>query len=87
MYSYFIVRHGLARGEAWAWQCLSLGLGLWFGVDSTLSAVHGVWLNVAGSVGFLVLYAVPLVALAPRYLGRREPLPTAPPAPTVGGHA
>lgn len=70
VYAYHLVLHGLARGEAWAWRGLSLGIVLWFLVDSGASAAHGVWLNVAANVGFLLLFGIPLAAVAPRHLGR-----------------
>jgi hypothetical protein len=72
VFALFIVRHGFARGEAWAWRCLSLGFSLWFVLDSTRSAIHGVWINVAANTGFLLLFAVPLVATAPRFLEHRS---------------
>lgn len=67
----FVVRHGIQKGERWAWTCLALSVGLWYAVDTSISAFYGVWANVIGNTGFLLLYEVPLVALAPRFLGRR----------------
>lgn len=65
------MRYGFARGEPWAWWRLSLGLGAWYIFDSTLSGYWGVWLNVASNTVILAMFAVPLVATAPRMLGRR----------------
>jgi len=50
------------RGERWAWLTLTIGLLIWFVVDSIASAASGVYLNVALNTGFLLMYGIPLFA-------------------------
>ncbi len=61
----FLAREALGRGESWAWQALAFGTGLWFVLDTTVSAAHGVWVNVAINAVVLALVAVPLAATRP----------------------
>ncbi len=66
-----LAKYPLRRGERWAWRCLTLGLGLWFVVDTGLSASSGVTFNVvfnclvAGMV-FLPLWQIKRDLLLPR---------------------
>lgn len=50
------------RGERWAWITIAASIVTWFLVDSAMSAATGVYANVIGNVGFLVLFEIPLVA-------------------------
>jgi hypothetical protein len=59
----FVVRNAFAPGEAWAWYGLALGFGLWYGVDTVLSAYHGAIANVISNSLLALLIAVPLVAV------------------------
>jgi hypothetical protein len=56
-----IVRVPFARREAWSWTILVVGLTLWFVVDTTLSAMHGVGFNVGFNTAVAVLMGLPLV--------------------------
>jgi hypothetical protein len=61
----FLAREMLGRGKPWAWRALAFGTGLWFVLDSSVSAIHGVWINAAINVVVLALVALPLAATRP----------------------
>lgn len=42
----YIARYPLRCGERWAWRCLAVAFGLWFIIDTGLSACFGVNFNV-----------------------------------------
>lgn len=65
----FLAREAFGRAEPWAWRALALGTGLWFVLDTSVSAVHGVGANVVINVVVLAVVAVPLAATRPS----REP--------------
>ena len=58
----FLVRGPFRRGERWAWLAIDLSVFAWFVLDSVVSATHGMPLNVVFNLGFLVLFAIPLLA-------------------------
>jgi hypothetical protein len=58
-----IVRGPLRRREHWAWTTIAASVGTWFVVDSLFSLVTGFAENVASNAGFLLVFAVPLVAM------------------------
>ncbi|MFK7926900.1 MAG: hypothetical protein AB8H79_01835 [Myxococcota bacterium] len=56
----------LARREKWAWWSIAIGNGLWFGLDSTICAMHGAWFNIIEiNLVSLALVGLPLAALIP----------------------
>ncbi len=55
-----LVRVPFARREAWSWNTLVAALALWFVLDSSLSAWHGVMPNVGINTAFAVLLGLPL---------------------------
>lgn len=60
---WFIITHGLARGEQWAWRALAVSVGAWFIGDTAMSLALGFAPNAVSNSLFLVLYAIPLWAL------------------------
>jgi hypothetical protein len=56
------VAHAAFGREAWAWRALALATGTWFVLDTGISLLHGVGMNVAFNVVVLALVAVPLLA-------------------------
>lgn len=58
----FIVFYPFKKKEKWAWVCISLGLGLWFVLDTVLSAWCGVMFNVLFNAVLLLAAAPPLLA-------------------------
>ena len=56
----FLAQLGIGRREPWAWHALAIATGVWFALDTGLSAIHGVAANVALNVAILALVVVPL---------------------------
>ncbi|HPH96497.1 MAG TPA: hypothetical protein PKW33_17345 [Anaerolineaceae bacterium] len=46
MFLAFMVFYAFKKREPWSWVCISLGLGLWFMLDTAVSAWCRVALNV-----------------------------------------
>ena len=69
----FLARTALARGEQWAWRCAAAGFGLWFVIDTGLSAATGVTANVLFNVAAATLIAVPLAGSYRDLRGRWSP--------------
>lgn len=57
----FLARYAFAKKERWAWNCMVLGLLVWFVLDTTLSLFHQVYFNVAFNGGLLILAMLPMV--------------------------
>ena len=57
----FLVHYPFRRKEPWAWNCLVLGVGLWYVVDTTLSMLSQVVFNAVFNTVLLVLLAPPLI--------------------------
>jgi hypothetical protein len=57
-----IVLGPFARRERWSWLTLLVALLVWFGIDTTGSALAGVWFNVWGNCAFLAAGVIPLLA-------------------------
>jgi hypothetical protein len=55
-----LVRVPFARREAWSWNTLVAALALWFVLDTSLSAWHGVMPNVGINTAFAVVLGLPL---------------------------
>ncbi len=58
----FLVRHAFARHTSWAWWALAAGIGVWFVLDTAISAANQVWANVVLNTILLALFAIPLAA-------------------------
>ena len=54
----------LRQGKAWAWWCIAASAGLWFVVDTGLSAAHGATVNVAFNSAAGLMMGIPLVLTA-----------------------
>ena len=55
--SYFPFRNK----EKWAWNCLSLGLLVWFVLDTSISLFYSVYFNAAFNTALLILAGLPIV--------------------------
>lgn len=64
----FAILGPLRRGVAGAWSSLVVSLAAWCIPDTTISLALGFWQNALINLGFVLLFAPPLVALR----GRRE---------------
>lgn len=56
-----VVHFPLRAGERWAWWCVAGSTGLWFCVDTALSAAHGAQVNVAFNVAAGLMIGLPLL--------------------------
>ncbi len=56
----FVVAGPFRRRERWAWWCVLLSTFAWYPVDTLVSALEGVWVNVAFNTVALVLILLPL---------------------------
>lgn len=50
----------LARGERWAWNAAAASVGIWYGLDSSVSLAWGYWQNAALNTVFMLAFASPL---------------------------
>jgi hypothetical protein len=57
-----LARGGFVAGQRHAWNTIAASLGAWLLVDTTYSALHAVWGNVALNVATAAMFAVPLIA-------------------------
>ena len=51
--------------ERWAWNCLAVGLLVWFLLDTLLSARYGVYFNVAFNIVVFLVLGLPLLFSRP----------------------
>ncbi|MBZ0318843.1 MAG: hypothetical protein K8L91_20675 [Anaerolineae bacterium] len=58
-----LMRHNFQTDPRGIWQILVLSIGVWFVVDSGFSVVTGFVEHAVFNMGFLVLYAIPLVGM------------------------
>ena len=57
----FVAHYPFRNKEKWAWNCLVLGILVWFVLDTALSAFHKVYFNVAFNTTLLILAGLPAV--------------------------
>ena len=57
----FIAYYPFRNKEKWAWNCLVLGLLVWFVLDTVLSIFHKVYFNVAFNTTLLILAGLPAI--------------------------
>jgi hypothetical protein len=57
----FLARHPFRKKERWAWNCIALGLAVWFLLDTSISLIHGVYFNAAINTVLFVLTILPLI--------------------------
>lgn len=57
-----LVRFAFSRREAWAWWAMTAGIGAWYTIDTAISALSGVWINVVLNTVLMVTFAIPLAA-------------------------
>ncbi len=56
----FIAHHPFRRREGWAWNCLALGIIVWYVADTAISLYFKVWFNAAFNTVLLVSALLPL---------------------------
>ena len=57
----FIAHYPFRRKERWSWNCLMLGLLIWFLIDSSISLYFRVYFNAIFNSALFVLVILPLV--------------------------
>jgi hypothetical protein len=57
-----LARGPFLAGQRHAWSTIAVSLSAWFLIDTSYSALHGVWGNVALNAATAALFAVPLIA-------------------------
>jgi hypothetical protein len=57
----FVAHYPFRNKEKWAWNCLVLGLLVWFVLDTVLSIFHKVYFNVAFNTTLLILAGLPAI--------------------------
>lgn len=58
----FMAAHRLSDQAAPVWRLATLGVLVWFVVDSALSIATGFWPNAVSNTGLIIGYLVPLLA-------------------------
>ena len=57
----FVAHYPFRNKEKWAWNCLVVGILVWFVLDTALSAFHKVYFNVAFNTALLILAGLPAI--------------------------
>jgi hypothetical protein len=57
----FIAHYPFAKKEKWAWNCLALGLLVWFVLDTLISVNYLVYFNAVFNTALLILAGLPIV--------------------------
>ena len=57
----FIAHFPFRHKDKWAWNCLILGLLLWFVLDTMLSVFYKVYFNAGFNTALLILAGLPMV--------------------------
>ncbi len=58
----FIAYYPFRQGEQWAWTAVTVGIVVWFVLDTGSSLANGVVFNAVFNLGFLVGFGLPLLA-------------------------
>ena len=57
----FIVQIPFKQGEKWARNCLAIGLGVWFVLDTGISWLYGVYFNMVFNLVVILAVGIPIV--------------------------
>jgi drug/metabolite transporter (DMT)-like permease len=57
----FIARYPFRNKEKWAWNCMSIGMLLWFFLDTSLSIFHKVYFNAVFNAALMIIVMLPVV--------------------------
>jgi hypothetical protein len=58
----FMAAHRLGAEAAPVWRLATIGMIVWFVIDSTLSVATGFWMNAVSNAGLAIGYLVPVLA-------------------------
>lgn len=59
----FLIQYGLRNRQKWAWNCLLIGMLVWYLPDTGMSLAYGVTFNAFFNSFLLLLVLVPLLAI------------------------
>lgn len=65
----FIAYIPFKRREKWAWNCLVVGLGVWFVLDTGISWLYGVYFNVVFNIVVALATGTPLLFTRKAFVG------------------
>lgn len=57
----FLAYYPFAKKEKWSWNCMALGLLVWYISDTAISLVFNVYFNAMPNTIILILFALPLI--------------------------
>lgn len=57
----YIAQFPFSKKKRWAWNCLVIGILVWYVLDTALSVLYGVTFNVAFNTTILILAGLPLI--------------------------
>jgi hypothetical protein len=63
IFMFFIVKNAFPKREKWAWNCVMIGVLIWYLIDTGLSGYHGVGANMLLNTVILILIMVPLLMM------------------------
>lgn len=66
----FVVHRPYRQRQRWARDALAVSIGLWFVLDTGISAAYRVWVNVVFNAAILAALAVPMIATWASFDGR-----------------
>jgi hypothetical protein len=68
----FLASNAFKRKEKWSWNCLAVGLSVWFVVDTFFSVRAGVYANAFNNTLLFVLMILPLLFTRKDFVLRRD---------------
>ena len=57
----FITHYSFRNKEKWAWNCMFVGMLVWFVLDTSISIFHKVYFNAVFNTGLLIIAMLPVV--------------------------
>jgi hypothetical protein len=57
----FIAHYSFRNKEKWAWNCMFVGMLVWFVLDTSISIFHKVYFNAVFNTGLLIIAMLPVV--------------------------
>ena len=65
----FMAQYPFKSKERWAWNCIALGLGVWYVADTGISLYHGVSFNALFNTVLMIVVVPPLVFTRKEFQG------------------
>ena len=61
IFTFYIVKYPFSRRETWAWNCVFVGLLVWYVLDTGASLYYGVFFNAGFNTLLFLLAIIPLI--------------------------